>query len=436
MRNLKKSFHTALDCICQERFWKEVKIKLISSTKKTVSYLKKRIPYLIERCGSTILRKVIRITTPVEKGKVMFITFQGDYTCNPKYICEEIRKRDSLKNVKLVWSARKKSFKDSTAFPEGIKKVHVNSYDFFKELASSQFWIANSVEFLKKPIKKRKNQIMIETWHGSLGLKRFDKEVNSGKNWVKAAELSGKYTDYCISNSKFETDEVYRNTFWNRKTTKILEVGHPRNDLLFSDYEEDRKQIHKEFCKKYKIDEDTKFILYAPTFRDSYSFEVYKIKPQEVVDAAVKKFGGKWKILLRYHNTVRRFEGKKNKLFSKDIINVTKYPDMQNLIAIADVAITDYSSWIYDFVLLRRPGFIFATDIKDYNQERGFFYPLEETPFLIAENNKQLVENIKAFDKEVYIKRVEDFIEGKGCVEKGTASKEVVDLIEKLMEAK
>ena len=101
-KRLKKLFYVALDCICQERFWKEVKIKILKSVKNCsisiknyCKLIKVKFPYIVERTGSTVLRKLIRLFNPVEKGKIMFITFQGDYTCNPKYICEEVLKRDS-----------------------------------------------------------------------------------------------------------------------------------------------------------------------------------------------------------------------------------------------------------------------------------------------------------------------------------------------------
>ena len=42
---------------------------------------------------------------------------------------------------------------------------------------------------------------------------------------------------------------------------------------------------------------------------------------------------------------------------------------------IADVGITDYSSWICDYLLTKKTGFIFATDMQNYNTERGFYYP-------------------------------------------------------------
>ena len=84
-------------------------------------------------------------------------------------------------------------------------------------------------------------------------------------------------------------------------------------------------------------------------------------------------------------------------------------------------------------MLSRKPAFVFATDIKDFNNDRGFYYPLEATPFPIAVNNKELVENVLKFDDEKYQKDITNFLEGKGCMEDGHASERVVDLIEQIM---
>lgn len=106
---------------------------------------------------------------------------------------------------------------------------------------------------------------------------------------------------------------------------------------------------------------------------------------------------------------------------------------MQELIAITDVAITDYSSWIYDFMLMRKPGFIFATDIEEYNTERGFYYPIESTPFPIAVDNDELIDNILKFDETSYATNLEKFLEDKGCVEDGHAAERAVDLIYRIL---
>ena len=85
------------------------------------------------------------------------------------------------------------------------------------------------------------------------------------------------------------------------------------------------------------------------------------------------------------------------------------------------------------FYVSRKPAFVFATDIKDFNNDRGFYYPLESTPFPIAVNNKELVENVLKFDDEKYQKDITNFLEDKGCMEDGHASERVVDLIEQIM---
>jgi CDP-glycerol glycerophosphotransferase len=115
------------------------------------------------------------------------------------------------------------------------------------------------------------------------------------------------------------------------------------------------------------------------------------------------------------------------------VVDVTDYDDMQELISMADIAITDYSSWIYDFVLQRSPGFIFVTDIDLYDNERGFCYPLKSTPFPIATNNAQLKANILAFEDAPYQQKVEAFLQDKGCMEDGRACERTVNTVLAMM---
>ena len=111
------------------------------------------------------------------------------------------------------------------------------------------------------------------------------------------------------------------------------------------------------------------------------------------------------------------------------IVDATAYPDIQELLVYADVVITDYSSCIFDYMLSGRPAFIYAPDLEQYNTERGFYYPLEETPFAIAKNMDILEERIETFDQHVYAAEVERFLASKGCMEDGQAARRVADLI-------
>jgi CDP-glycerol glycerophosphotransferase len=86
------------------------------------------------------------------------------------------------------------------------------------------------------------------------------------------------------------------------------------------------------------------------------------------------------------------------------------------------------------FLRSRRPGFIFAPDKEEFDAMRGFYYPLEETPFPVAVSNRQLRENVLAFDEAAYKARTADFLRGKGSLEDGRASARVVDLIQSIIE--
>ena len=137
-------------------------------------------------------------------------------------------------------------------------------------------------------------------------------------------------------------------------------------------------------------------------------------------------------MLVRLHPNFRQYQ-KRVIPQRENIYNVSEYPDIQELLVASDIAITDYSSCIFDFMLSRKPGFIYATDIKEFDEDRGFYYPLTSTPLPVAKNNDELRKNILEFDYKSYRKKVEEFLQEKGCMEDGHASERAVDLIEEIM---
>ena len=386
----------------------------------------KKIKKHIDCFFGQIVRNRVSRKGKIDPKKVFFQTFQGDYTCNPKYITEEMLKQGVDANI--VWAGRKRSICTPGAFPYGVKTVDIYSYEMMQEISTAKIIITNSVEYHKRKLPIKKGQVVFQTWHGSLGIKRFDKGHNNGKAWVKAAEYNGKVADYCISNSTFEND-VYRESFWDK--SEILEYGHPRNDILVRPMDDALKARIKEIREGLEIPEGAKIVLYGPTFRDAHNFDCYNIKPDILFLALKARFGGEWVLLTRYHPTVRklgtRFGGGKN------IINVSRYPDIQELMLIADIAITDYSSWIYDFMLTRKPGFIFATDIEKYDNERGFYFSLYSTPFPVATSPGELALNVLDFDDKKYADDLEAFLVDKGCFEDGHAAERTVEKIKEIL---
>lgn len=381
----------------------------------------------IARIGRALMRHI----TETDENKVFFHTQENRYCCNPKYICEEFRRRGL--GVDLVWRIAAEGGTRGS-IPNDVRIVSGGTFEYFKEILSAKYVITNSVLYVRQGFKLKKDQVLFQTWHGSLGIKRFGKnDYKGGVLWVKGAIETGKMTDYCITNSTFVSGSL-RNTYW--PDTPMLEYGHPRNDIMFDIHAQRREKIRRAFYEKHGLNPDVKLIMYGPTFRDSKTFDCYDIDMAGVLDAARQRFGGEWKLLLRYHSALRPvYQGMKlEDSIAADVIDVTDYDDMQELITLADIAVTDYSSWIYDFMLQRRPGFIFATDIALYNTERGFCYPLETTPFPIATSREALCEAIRSFDEKAYQEKLEAFLEDKGCVEDGHASERVVDKILEMMD--
>lgn len=360
----------------------------------------------------------------IEEEKIVFSSFNKQYTCNPKYICEEIIRRNL--HYDLVWLTEEDGKMQDSTFPKCIRKVKIGTIDAYRELLSAKVIVQNA-HFSQELgfIPKKKGQYYIQTWHGSLGIKRFDATSDSNKGRVRAAIRAGKLNDLFLSNSRFETCEVAP-VFW--KTSEICEWGHARNDILIHPDSEKISSIREDLF----IPSDAKVALYAPTFRDNRTMEYYKIDFDKLISALEMRFGGIWIVLIKFHYSNRKAANMVQS--SERIFNVSNYADIQELMLVADVGITDYSSWIYDYILMRRPSFLYAEDIVNYESERGFYYPLNTTPFPISSSSDELAKNIISFDLDEYKAKVEKFLEEKGCIEDGFAAVRAVERITQIIE--
>ncbi len=398
-----------------------------SGTNKVITILGFKI-----KLDRTAYYKKFCAELPVEENKIVFCNFNGgSYGCNPKYIAQEIIRRKLPYNlVWLVNSVEKEVAKNY--FPPEIKLVGYGTKGALCELASAKLWIDNQRKnyFIKKGLTKKEGQYFIQTWHGSLGIKKLDADVKAftgetKQSWVERSQYDSSLWNYLLTNSDFE-DNIFRRALWFNN--EIKKFGHPRNDIFFENSEKIKAKV-REF---YHIPNNKNILLYVPSFRDNGSVDCYDLDYDKVLDACEVRFGGEWVCITRFHPRVK-ISDKDFSTRNPRIINGTNYPDIQELLVTSDIAITDYSSCIFDFMLSKNPAFIFATDIEKFNNDRGFYYSLEETPFPIASNNDTLVKNILNFDGEKYKIDVELFLRGKGCIEDGHASKRTVDLIESIM---
>ena len=352
----------------------------------------------------------------VVNNKIFFMTFDCSYSCNLKAISEEIIKRNL--DIQMVWVIPEDG-SITEEFPKGAKLVKKRSHEMFVEQASSKIWFDNALNCVWFGMPKKQGQVYINTWHGSMGIKK----LTGSRYWLKCAGKCDRMTDYCVTNSSFE-EKVFRNTFW--KNPVFLKYGHPRNDILFDlkKHEKIRKKIYNEFG----LNDDVFLCLYAPTFRDDLSYEWNNIDYGLLGKKLSARFGGEWKIVVRLHDKDRKTVS----IDDQNIIDGNNC-NIYDLMIACDVGVSDYSSWVYDYILLRKPVFIYASDQEKYEKDRGLYYPLSQTPFDISHNNIELGENILNFDEGQYLEKVDEFLKRMGCYEDGMAAKRVVDKIEEIV---
>ncbi|MBS7327994.1 MAG: CDP-glycerol glycerophosphotransferase family protein [Oxalobacter sp.] len=350
---------------------------------------------------------------PIQKDKVVFWAYSNSFTCSPKYIALKLVELTDKYDV--VWVSNRRVVHDSGL--EGkIRFVH-GIEDSVKELSTARVIVSNERMnyWMHRKFLKRDGQFVINTWHGSLGIKKTGEDRGDvPEDALARAEIDSRAVDLITSNGGYSTD-LYKRIFWNHGT--VVETGLPRNDIFFKPK---RNKVHEYLA----VPDDIHFSLYAPTWRETGDITWFDIEPNKVIEALEKRFGGKWLFLSRTHHMM-----KSKAAVAVKGIDVSSYPDIQEIMAESDVVITDYSSCIYDFVLSKKPGFIYAPDRRLYEDGRGLYYPLSETPFPIAENMDQFVHAIMDFDDDVYQRKVTEFLKGKNCREDGHASEKIAEFI-------
>ena len=95
---------------------------------------------------------------------------------------------------------------------------------------------------------------------------------------------------------------------------------------------------------------------------------------------------------------------------------------MYELLAATDILVTDYSSSMFEAGFVRKPVFLFATDIDSYTKDRNFYFDLPNLPYPLSKTNGELLHQLESFNKIEYEQNLAAFYESLGLKESGNAS--------------
>lgn len=365
----------------------------------------------------------------VDSNTIVFESFGGkNYSDSPKYIYEYMQK--NYPKLNYIWVFNNP---DKNVIIGNAEKVKKGSKEYYEAYSKAKFWVTNAR--LPLYLNKKENQIYIQTWHGT-PLKRLANDMKvvrmpgtTTANYKKNFYAETSRWDYLVSPNRYSSN-IFKTAFWMDEE-RTWEIGYPRNDVLVN-RSNDQEYINQ-IKKDLNLPEDKKVIMYAPTWRD----DEFVKKGQYLFDLKInlenlqKELGENYVILLRMHYLIANALDLNG--YEDFAIDVSNYSDISELYLISDALITDYSSVMFDFGILKRPQYFFAYDIEKYDKGlRGFYMDyMNDLPGEIITDEFKLAEELKNIDehKEKYKEKIEKFYEKFCSLEKGQSSKFIGDYI-------
>ncbi len=335
---------------------------------------------------------LMKIFIKVKDNIILINSFGGKkYDDSPRVIFEYMKTQEKYKKYKIYWA-----FQNPNEFEvDGAEKIKSDTLKYFIIALKSKYWITNSS--LERGLKfKNKKTIYINTWHGT-PIKKLGKDMPTNNFDFKTSS-----SDIMYAQSDYEV-KIISHAF-DIPIEKFALVGLPRNDELFNVKNEEIIQIKN----KLKIPLDKKAILYAPTFRE-YNRDINGciIAPPIDIEKWKSKLSDEYIVIFRAHYEINNVLGIKSDDF---IYNLSDYNNLNELMKISDILISDYSSIIIDYSILKRPIYSYAYDLEEYEEKRGLYIDIsKELPNGICKTEDELIEQIINCNFEEQKEKTEKF---------------------------
>ena len=315
------------------------------------------------------------------------------------------------------------AFEEPAELPPYVRFVAADTRDALCELARARLWIANVRT--NWPIDKASGQVYLQTWHASMGPKLSEARVADKfpEGYVPMAKRDGAFTDFMFANDNIHA-EAFAHEYW--QTGPVLRCGVPRNKPLVHYNEEAARSLRASLG----VTDEEGLLLYAPTFRNAADLQAHALNLQACAEKLKLRFGCPFKVAFRLHAEVANLE---LPTFLHNCIDLTHYPETQDLLCAADVLITDYSSILEDFLLLGRPCFTFAPDLTSYEAERGFYYPIQKRPAPLAITEDELHDALLAYDHAQFQDKRNEFFAWLDVTEDGNGDETIAQVVHALM---
>ncbi|MFO7343029.1 MAG: CDP-glycerol glycerophosphotransferase family protein [Bacillaceae bacterium] len=350
------------------------------------------------------------------------VTFVVSFKANPLAVYKEMERLNFP--GKVVFLCKGNCYRSvKNAVKEKVYRIESNH--LFHELAgiyhlatSKAIIVDNYYGFLAAASFK-KGVECIQIWHAAGAVKTFglkDKTIrNRSKRALKRFKKVYKQFHKVVVGSE-EFGKIFQEAF-QLSEANILPTGVPRTDFFYD--RERHEEIRKDFYRKYPELKGKKIVLYAPTYRDYEEERALSLD----VGRLYERWKGEYALLIRLHPSVQdRLDFDDYKGFAYDF---SRYPEINDLLVIADYLVSDYSSVPFEYAILEKPMVFFPYDLEKYERERGLWKKYEElVPGPIVRSTEELIACIEndSFDRE----KIRAFKETWNAYSQGFSSRNLV----------
>ncbi len=318
-------------------------------------------------------------------NRVAFMSGRRDeLSGNSLFVYDKIKDRDDIDFKFLLFSD-----------PAGHNKPKY-IVKFLKLYASSSVVIVDDYFRLLNIVDKRDGVTLIQLWHACGAFKTFGFTRLGKKGGPKQIEPNHRMYDYAVVSSR-EVAKHYAEGF-GLSDENIVPFGVPRTDIFMDGEYADK--VRKGFYEKYPTLKNKKIMLFAPTFRGNGQMSAFypteAFSPTDVYE----QLKGDYAMLIKLHPFCKeRFEIPEE--YSDVIIDLSEEDELNDLLFVTDLLVTDYSSVVFEASLLDIPMVFYAYDLYDYISSRDFYYDFESfVPGKIVFSQKSLVNCIEQKDFE------------------------------------
>ena len=359
---------------------------------------------------------------PVSDDIILIECFNGDgITGNPYWLLKAICEDSRLARYKIYVAANPKFLHSVCQIlkKHGLDRATaVAKYDrlYLRLLASAKYLITDvslPIFFIKKP-----GQILLDTWHGT-PLKGLGRSIRDNPHTIGNVQRIFLMSDYLLYPNRFTFDRMREDymiaPFFKGK---YVLSGYPRNDVLFD------KSVPASVRNMLGLG-GKRIAVFMPTYRDCADDdekEFHSQKLAQALEALDKHADGDLVIMAKLHHLAAGsidFSG-----FSR----VIPFPDeleTYEILAAANLLITDYSSVMFDFAGTCRKIILYAYDSENYQNTRSMYFPIEELPFPIVTDGASLVREVNSTQYKPYGDVMKKFT-AYDCPD---AAKKLIDLV-------